>query len=112
MHPEVKRRSIWCNTTAANDCVGVSKVQVAYDGFKLSSQWKTPTILIEQLLPLEIFLIGKLDIDSQQHINQFSILHGTKHIVGLELVNWNLIQLSNAASYITGSQEPLADGRP
>jgi hypothetical protein len=59
-----------------------------------------------------MFLIGKLDIDSRQHINQFSVLHGMKHIVGLELVNRNLIQLSDAASDITGSQEPLADGRP
>jgi hypothetical protein len=71
-----------------------------------------PTISIEQLLPLEMFLIGKLDIDSWQHIKQFSVLHSTKHIVGLELVNSNLIKLLNAASDITGSQEPLADGCP
>ena len=71
-----------------------------------------PTILIEQLLPFEMFLISKLDIDSWQHINQFSVLHGTTCIVGLELVNRNLIQLSNNASDITGSQEPMADACP
>ena len=92
--------------------MGVAEVRVDYDGFKLSSQWTTTTISIEQLLPLEMFLIGKLDTDSRQHINQFSILHGTNHIVELELVNRNLIQLSNTASDVTGSQEPLAHGCP
>ncbi len=59
-----------------------------------------------------MFLVSKLDIDSRQHINQISVLHGTKHIVGIELVNRNLIQLLIAASNVICFQESLADGCP
>ena len=74
------------DATAADDCAGVAEVRVDCDGFKLSTQWTPPTISIKQLLLCEMLLVGKLDIDSRQHINQFSVLHGMKHIVGIELV--------------------------
>jgi hypothetical protein len=65
MHPEVERRSIWQNTPAANDCVGVTKVRVNNDVFKLTSQWILPTVSIKYLLPLEMLLVSDLDTESR-----------------------------------------------
>ena len=55
--------------------------------------WTSPSIPFENLLPLEVLFVRKLDIDSRQHVNQLCVLDSMKHIVGLELIYRNLIQL-------------------
>ena len=90
----------------------VPEVRVDYYWFKFTCYWTSSPILVKKLLPLEVLFVCKLDIGDRQHVNQFCVLDSTKHIVGLELINRNLIKLSDAPSYPISLQKPLANGAP
>ncbi len=81
MHPEVKWRSIWCNTTAADDCVGVAEVWVDYDGSSSPVSGQRQPIWLNSSCPLRCFssanlilIVGNISINSVNSTAQSTLL--------------------------------------